>query len=50
MASKLGNDVDTGQVKRIFEVLQQETKIFEHCSSTDIEEIVTLLRVLQYKK
>jgi len=48
--ARLANDIDQSQVKRIFEVLSQETNIFQGYGLPDIEEIMGLLKVCQFKK
>ena len=50
MANRLGHDIDQGQIKRIFEIMSQETKIFEGYTAEDMDEITSIFKILQYKK
>ena len=47
---RLINDVDTAQIKKIFEVLREETKIFEGYSNEDVQSLQNVMKVLSFKR
>lgn len=47
---RLINDLDPQQIKRIFDVLREETNIFEGLSYEDVQNLQLIFRVLQFKK
>ena len=50
MAGRLISDIDNNQAKRIFEILQQETALFRKYGSSDIDEMLNVLKVCNVKK
>lgn len=50
MANRLGHDIDQGQIKRIFEIMGQESTIFDGYSVEDMDEIMSVFKILQFKK
>jgi hypothetical protein len=47
---RLNNDIDNSQVKKIFEVLREETDIFKGFSQEEINNLLVVFKVLQFKK
>ena len=50
MSSRLINDIDANQTKRIFEILLTDSNVFRGYSFSDLEEMLEVLRVVQYRK
>ena len=48
--SKLISDIDAAHMKRIFEIMQQDTEIFRKYSNPEIEEMLQLFKCLTFKK
>ena len=48
--ARLVSDCDNNQTKRIFEILASDTRVFEGCSNTDMEDLINVLKVVSYKK
>jgi hypothetical protein len=47
---RLASDIDNTQTKRIFDVLKEETTIFEGYSSSDVEQMSSLFKILTFQK
>ena len=47
---RLINDVDTAQVRRIFEILREETNLFEGLASDDVLSLQTVFKFLTFKR
>ena len=48
--ARLVSDVDNTQSKRIFELIQTDTKVLDSFGPGDIDEVLNVLKVLQFKK
>lgn len=47
---KINSDIDANQIKRIFEVLRDETYLFEGFTAIEVELMSTLFKVLNFQK
>lgn len=47
---KINSDIDGNQIKRIFEVLREETNLFDGYTSAEVENMSTLFKVLNFQK
>ena len=48
--ARIISDIDNSQIKRILDVLATETDMFVGYSNQEIEELVGVLRVVNFKK
>jgi len=47
---KLINDVDLAQVKRVFEVLREETSLFEGMTTDEVAALQTVFKFLNFRR
>ena len=47
---RLLSDVDSGQIKRIFDVLRDETLIFAGMSQEEVSSLQTVFKVISFKR
>jgi len=47
---RLLSDVDSGQIKRIFDVLREETLIFSGMSQEEVNSLQTVFKVISFKR
>jgi hypothetical protein len=47
---KINSDIDSNQIKRIFEVLREETTLFDGYTAAEVELMSTLFKVLSFSK
>ena len=47
--ARLVSDLDMSQTKKIFEVLANDTRIFKGCNHAEMEEIMSVFKVLDFK-
>lgn len=47
---RLINDVDQAQVKRVFEVLREETNMFEGMSQEDVNQLQLVFKFLNFRR
>ena len=50
MSLRLTNDVDIGQTKKMFEILYQHSQVFKGCSQSEVEDLITVLKILSFDK
>ena len=50
MSGRLLSDIDSAQSKRILELIQTETNVFKGFAPGDLDEILTVLKIVQFKK
>jgi hypothetical protein len=50
MSGKLLSDIDAAQSKRILELISTETNIFKGFAPGDMDEILTVLKIVTFKK
>ena len=50
MSLRLTNDIDIGQTKKMFEILYTHSQVFKGCSQSEMEEIITVLKILSFDK
>lgn len=47
---RLINDVDSAQVRRIFEILREETNLFDGLAQEDVISLQTVFKFLTFKR
>ena len=47
---RLSTDIDANQAKRIFDVLYEETNLFQGYSAAEVEAMSTVFKFLSFKK
>ena len=48
--ARLSSDVDMSQVKKVFEVISTDTTIFKGCQPLEIDEMLQVLKICNFKK
>ena len=49
MSNKLLSDIDASQARRIFEVLRTDSTLFDECTSEEMDDMVSVLRLLNFE-
>jgi signal-transduction protein with cAMP-binding, CBS, and nucleotidyltransferase domain len=47
---RLTSDVDANQIKRIFDVLREETMLFEGLNAEEVAQLQTVFKILTFRR